>query len=163
MFCLLRRERRVPHLEFECWRKRPRHSGCLARVSDLYQGDDVTRMLADSTVERFKKKLKAERVRLQRLIEEYEQELREARLTESSSDRSPEPGNAEAGSMKFEYEKELSIEQNTLDLLGKVERALERVDQGSYGICESCGNAIPLERLDVLPYTTFCVDCSRKN
>ena len=123
----------------------------------------MARKLADSTVERYKKKLEAERVRLRRLIEEYEQELREARLTESSSDRSSEPGNAEAGSMKFEYEKELSIEQNTLDLLGKVEQALERVDQGGYGICESCGSSIPVERLDVLPYTSFCVDCSRKN
>ena len=121
------------------------------------------RKLADSTVERFKKKLKAELARLRRLVEEYEQELQEARLTESSSDRSPEPGNAEAGSMKFEYEKELSIEQNTLDLLGKVERALERVHQGGYGICESCGNSIPVERLNVLPYTAVCVDCARRN
>ena len=123
----------------------------------------MARKLADSTVARFKKKLEAERVRLRRLVEEYERELAEARLTESSSDRSPDPGNAEAGSMKFEYEKELSIEQNTLDLLGKVERALERVSQDGYGICESCGNSIPIERLNVLPYTAFCVDCARKN
>ena len=82
-------------------------------------------------------------------------------MTESSSDRSPDPGNAEAGSMKFEYEKELSIEQNTLDLLSKVDRALERVKDGSYGICESCSKSIPIARLDVLPYVTLCVDCAR--
>jgi RNA polymerase-binding protein DksA len=89
--------------------------------------------------------------------------LEEARLTESSSDRSPDPGNAEAGSMKFEYEKELSIEQNTVDLLGKVERALDNIDKGVYGICESCGKPIPMARLDVLPYVTLCVDCARKS
>ncbi|MEX1125195.1 MAG: TraR/DksA C4-type zinc finger protein [Acidimicrobiia bacterium] len=123
----------------------------------------MTRNLAKSTVERYRKRLEDERDRLQEMIRDYELELEEARLTESSSDRSPDPGNAEAGSMKFEYEKELSIEQNTVDLLGKVERALDNIDKGIYGICESCGKPIPMARLDVLPYVTLCVDCARKS
>ena len=123
----------------------------------------MARKLAKSTLDKFKKRLEGEKERLEQLIQEYEHELEEARLTESSSDRSPDPGNAEAGSMKFEYEKELSIEQNTIDLLSKVDRALERVNTGTYGICESCGKNIPLARLDVLPYVTICVDCARKN
>ncbi|HLF43671.1 MAG TPA: TraR/DksA C4-type zinc finger protein [Acidimicrobiia bacterium] len=123
----------------------------------------MARNLAKSTVERYRKRLEDERDRLQAMILDYELELEEARLTESSSDRSPDPGNAEAGSMKFEYEKELSIEQNTVDLLGKVERALDNIDKGTYGICESCGKPIPMARLDVLPYVTRCVDCARKS
>jgi DnaK suppressor protein len=118
--------------------------------------------LAKSTVDKFKKKLLEEKERLETLIREYQQELKEARMTESSADRSSDPGNAEAGSMKFEYEKELSIEQNTIDLLGKVDHALERVAAGNYGICESCQKNIPLARLDVLPYVTLCVDCARQ-
>ena len=122
----------------------------------------MARKLAKSTLERFRKRLEEEKARLEEQIEDYERDLEEARLTESSSDRSPDPGNAEASSMKLEYAKELSIEQNTLDLLNKVNRALERVADGSYGICEVCGNAIPVERLDVLPYSTLCVeDASR--
>ena len=123
----------------------------------------MARNLAKSTVERYRKRLEDERDRLQAMILDYELELEEARLTESSSDRSPDPGNAEAGSMKFEYEKELSIEQNTVDLLGKVERALDNIQKGTYGICESCGKPIPMARLDVLPYVTLCVDCARKS
>lgn len=123
----------------------------------------MARNLAKSTLDRYRKRLQDERDRLQEMIREYELELEEARLTESSSDRSPDPGNAEAGSMKFEYEKELSIEQNTVDLLGKVERALDNIDKGVYGICESCGKPIPMARLDVLPYVTLCVDCARKS
>jgi DnaK suppressor protein len=123
----------------------------------------VARNLAKSTVERYRKRLEEERDRLLVMIRDYELELEEARLTESSSDRSPDPGNAEAGSMKFEYEKELSIEQNTVDLLGKVERALDNIENGRYGICESCGKPIPMARLDVLPYVTLCVDCARKS
>ena len=115
----------------------------------------MTRKLAKSTVGRFQKRLEAEKTRLQGLIEEYERELEVARLTESSSDRSPDPGNAEASSMKLEYAKELSIEQNTIDLLRKVDHALDRVTDGVYGICESCEKSIPVERLDVLPYATL--------
>jgi RNA polymerase-binding protein DksA len=122
----------------------------------------VARQLAKSTVEKFRMRLETERVRLQEMIDEYEHELEEARLSESSSDRSPDPGNAEASSTKLEYAKELSIEQNTVDLLGKVEWALEKIDSGTYGSCEVCGKPIPLARLDALPYTTFCVDDARK-
>ena len=123
----------------------------------------MARKLAQSTVDRFKKRLEEELARLENQIEEYQRELEEARLTESSSDRSPDPGNAEASSMKLEYAKELSIEQNTLDLLDKVRLALGRIDSGEYGTCQSCGAAIPVERLDVLPYTTLCVDCASKS
>jgi DnaK suppressor protein len=122
----------------------------------------MARTLAKTTVDRFRKRLEAERERLQEMIDDYARELEEARMTESSSDRSPDPGNAEASSMKVEYAKELSLEQNTLELLGKVEHALSRMDSGGYGICERCGKAIPMERLDVLPYSTLCVDCASK-
>lgn len=122
----------------------------------------MARKLAKSTLERFRKRLEEEKARLEEQIEDYERDLEEARLTESSSDRSPDPGNAEASSTKLEYAKELSIEQNTIDLLGKVERALAKTNEGTYGICESCGKSIPLARLDVLPYATHCVDCARK-
>jgi DnaK suppressor protein len=122
----------------------------------------VARKLAKTTLDRFKKRLEEEKERLEDQIADYERVLEEARLTESSSDRSPDPGNAEASSMKLEYAKELSIEQNTLDLLSKANRALERIDAGTYGICESCGKAIPIERLEVLPYSTLCVECASR-
>jgi DnaK suppressor protein len=122
----------------------------------------VARKLAKTTLDRFRKRLEEEKERLEEQIADYERDLEEARLTESSSDRSPDPGNAEASSMKLEYAKELSIEQNTLDLLSKANRALERIDAGTYGICESCGKAIPIERLEVLPYSTLCVECASR-
>ena len=122
----------------------------------------MAKAMKKAQLKEFKAQLEAERERLSELIEEHEQELEEARLTETSADRSPDPGSAEAGSMKFEYEKELSIERNTVDLLHKVERALERIDDGTYGICEVCGSEIPIARLEVLPYATMCVTCASK-
>ena len=122
----------------------------------------MAKTMNKTKLKEFRAQLENEQQRLSELIEEHELELEEARLTETSADRSPDPGSAEAGSMKFEYEKELSIERNSIDLLHKVERALERVDDGSYGVCESCGSEIPIARLEVLPYATMCVTCSAK-
>lgn len=122
----------------------------------------MARALAKSTVEKYQKRLEDERDRLETMIDEARVEMEEARQTESSSERSPDPGNAEAGSMKFEYEKELSMQQNSIDLLHKVEHALASIEAGSYGTCETCGNDIPVARLDALPYATHCVDCARR-
>lgn len=123
----------------------------------------MARALARSTLSKFKTQLEGERQRLVELIAEHERDREEARLSETSADRSPDPGSAEAGSMKFEYEKELSIEKNLEDLLHKVEHAQERVERGTYGICESCGESIPVARLEVLPYATFCVSCAKRS
>lgn len=122
----------------------------------------MARKLAANTVKRFKSQLLSEQQRLEQMIAEHERELEEARMTETSAERSPDPGSAEAGSMNFEYEKELSLGQNTVDLLRKVERALVRIEDGTYGVCESCGQPIPLARLEVLPYSTECVSCARR-
>jgi DnaK suppressor protein len=69
---------------------------------------------------------------------------------------------ADAGSFTFERERDLSLVDNVKDLIGKVERALQRIDAGSYGRCEACDNAIEAERLDALPYTTLCLDDARR-
>jgi DnaK suppressor protein len=45
--------------------------------------------------------------------------------------------------------------------LANIERALVRMKNGSYGECESCGNRIPLARLNALPYATSCIECQR--
>lgn len=115
-----------------------------------------------STLKRLTAQLERERERLAGLIASHEEDLEEARLTETSADRSPDPGSADAGSLKFEYEKELSVERNAEDLLRKVERALDRIEKGEYGVCESCGEPIPAARLEVLPYATLCVACAAK-
>jgi RNA polymerase-binding protein DksA len=103
-----------------------------------------------------------ERDRLVELLEEHEQEREEARLSESSAERTPDPTSAEGGSMAFEFEKVLSIDANAEDLLRKVEHALEHINEGTYGICESCGNPIPVARLTALPYATICVECAKR-
>ena len=121
----------------------------------------MSRQLAQSTLDKFRAVLEEERIRLRELLDEHELERENARLAETAAERSPDPSSAEGGSMAFEYEKDLSVDANTEDLLRKAEKALKRLNEGSYGVCESCGAAIPVARLEVLPYTTVCVECAQ--
>jgi DnaK suppressor protein len=64
---------------------------------------------------------------------------------------------ADAGTATFEREKDLSIEQNVRDLLDKIRRALKRIDEGFYGICDRCGKPIEKTRIKALPYVDLCI------
>lgn len=57
---------------------------------------------------------------------------------------------------------ELAIEQDEEHLHRMVREALERIDQGTYGICQRCGQPIALARLEALPYTPYCVTCEAR-
>ena len=46
--------------------------------------------------------------------------------------------------------------------LAKIERAIRAIREGRYGKCEICGHSIPIARLKALPYTSFCIDCQRR-
>lgn len=83
------------------------------------------------------------------------------RLSESSSERSPDPNTAEGGSLAFEMEKELSLAANAKDLLAQVGEAMERIEADTYGDCAQCGKPILMARLEALPYTKFCIDCAK--
>jgi DnaK suppressor protein len=69
---------------------------------------------------------------------------------------------ADAGTKTFEREHELSLANNSRDLLAQVERALERLADGTYGVCENCGNPIEKARLKAFPRATLCVTCKQR-
>ncbi len=62
----------------------------------------------------------------------------------------------------FEQAKELALHQNAKQLLVQVTHALERFEQGTYGICERCGDEIDPARLNALPYATLCLHCQKR-
>jgi RNA polymerase-binding protein DksA len=59
-------------------------------------------------------------------------------------------------------EVEVAVGQTHDQLLESIRAALERIDQGTYGTCETCGQAIAQQRLRALPYAVRCVDCQRE-
>ena len=69
----------------------------------------------------------------------------------------PDPN--DRASLETEHINNLRIRDRERKLLGKVEEALERVENNTFGYCEECGNEIGKERLLIRPVTTFCVVC----
>jgi DnaK suppressor protein len=69
---------------------------------------------------------------------------------------------ADDASEAFEQAKELALHQNAEQLLSQVKAALARFDQGTYGICEQCGQDIDPARLEALPYVTLCLRCQQR-
>jgi DnaK suppressor protein len=67
---------------------------------------------------------------------------------------------AELGSGNFDQELTLSLLGSEKDALDQIEAAIERIEDGSYGECETCGMKIPKLRLEAIPYATFCVQCA---
>ncbi|MCA9376281.1 MAG: TraR/DksA C4-type zinc finger protein [Candidatus Doudnabacteria bacterium] len=59
-----------------------------------------------------------------------------------------------------EFQEDLSLEASLETTLGDVKEALQRMDDGTYGVCEECGSDIPVERLRALPRATTCVTCN---
>ncbi|MDP9374397.1 MAG: TraR/DksA C4-type zinc finger protein [Chloroflexota bacterium] len=66
---------------------------------------------------------------------------------------------ADHGTDVMEQEKDLVLMSNLEERLRDIDRALERMDEGTYGTCERCGKSIAPERLEALPYATLCIDC----
>ena len=60
------------------------------------------------------------------------------------------------------WELNLALREEMKRKVEQLEEALERAKDGSYGVCESCGQPIDPERLEVLPSTTLCIRCARE-
>jgi len=69
---------------------------------------------------------------------------------------------ADVGAKTFEREHELALTHNARELLAQTERALARIDAGTYGTCESCGDPIGKARLQAFPRATLCVKCKQR-
>ncbi|WP_435007513.1 TraR/DksA family transcriptional regulator [Tundrisphaera lichenicola] len=68
---------------------------------------------------------------------------------------------ADVGSENYDQEFTLSLIENEQDTLGQIREALVRVEAGSYGRCEECGEMIAKPRLQALPYARYCIECAR--
>jgi RNA polymerase-binding protein DksA len=68
----------------------------------------------------------------------------------------------ETATATLDREIDYSLEENSEHVLHAIESALERIENGTFGICETCGQPISEERLEAIPYATQCIDCRRK-
>ncbi|WP_214416733.1 TraR/DksA family transcriptional regulator [Sphaerisporangium fuscum] len=104
------------------------------------------------------------RSRLLGEIEELNAEVARAESQIASGDISDSAGDdqADAGAKTYEREREIALTLNARDLIAQNERAIARIDAGTYGVCESCHKPIGKERLQAFPRATLCVSCKQR-
>ncbi|MGA2620802.1 MAG: TraR/DksA C4-type zinc finger protein [Thermoguttaceae bacterium] len=109
----------------------------------------------------YKEQLLALRARLRGDVTQLADAALKKSRSEANGDLSSMPIHmADIGSDNFEQEFTLSLMENEGVALGKVEASLERIEDGTYGLCEECGARIPKSRLNAIPFTTLCVKCA---
>ena len=110
---------------------------------------------------------KEQRELKERLIEERRDlqaqydEIEQSTFSSDQSDLTGEVGfdeeYADAGTATFERERDLSLVNNLRDLMDRIDKALVKIDQGTYGLCDRCGKPIEKARLKALPYANLCL------
>ncbi|MFC1933751.1 TraR/DksA family transcriptional regulator [Chloroflexota bacterium] len=98
-----------------------------------------------------------------RLVEDLAQLEVTARPAEMRREGSPFGKREEEATESFELEKRLALEKQIKDHLAEVEHALSKFENGTYGLCDSCGQPIARDRLEALPWASLCVDCKAKS
>jgi RNA polymerase-binding transcription factor DksA len=113
--------------------------------------------LTKKEIDDLRTRLQEERGELATQLATIEEDAFSSTQSELSGDVGIDDESADAGSATFEREKDLSIEQNVRDLLDKIDRALKRIEGGTYGICDICGKPIEKARIKALPYVDLCI------
>ncbi len=103
--------------------------------------------------------LRKQSAHIAEIIETQEEEL--SGLLRDSGDGAGQD-QADMGATSFERDYELTVLQSERDKLAQIERALARINDGSYGVCESCGNPIGKMRLMAFPRATLCMPCKQR-
>lgn len=113
--------------------------------------------LTKREIQELKEKLLAER----KVLQAQYDELEELSFGSNQSDLSGEMGfdeeYADAGTATFERERDLSLVNNLRDLMERIDKALGKIDEGTYGLCDRCGKPIEKLRLKALPYANLCI------
>lgn len=134
-----------------------------ARIAAVEPGELAVRPGEDpwtpEEVAEARTELQSEALRLSTEISSSEEAI--AGLMRDSGDGAGDD-QADTGTKNITREHEMALAANAREMLEQTERALERLDAGTYGLCENCGNPIGKARMQAFPRATLCVECKQK-
>ena len=119
-------------------------------------------MSATIDTEHFKQLLLDERQRAQEALERLQRED-EGQLEDEQEEIQSDNHLGDMATSMYDRELDYTLEENVERVLGEIDAALGRIENGTYGVCENGGEQIPPERLEAIPWTTLCIDCKRKD
>lgn len=114
-------------------------------------------------LERFRRLLSEEKERLQRSLAKHSKIIHHEG-DEAGGDSAKAHSNhmADQGSDEFQYETTIQFASTEGRSLYEIDQALQRIEDNTFGKCQSCGKSIALARLRVLPYAVLCIECQEK-
>jgi DnaK suppressor protein len=116
-----------------------------------------TTPLTKKEVQELTKQLQGERVELAAQLAELETNTFAAAQSEMSGEMGFDEEFADAGTATFERERDESLVNNLQDLIQRIDKALAKVTEGTYGLCDRCGKPIEKLRIKALPYANLCI------
>jgi DnaK suppressor protein len=118
--------------------------------------------MKNDELEAFRRTLQGLRARLRGDLDQMTDEALRRDQAESSGNLSNVPLHmADVGTENYDQEFTLSLIENEQETLGQIYEALARIDSGTFGTCEDCGQPIAKPRLQAIPYAKLCIDCAR--
>ena len=123
------------------------------------QGEGKMKKKMDETNVSFnllRSRLESERKRLTGELEQLKSSVRPA---DERREGSPFGKREEEATESFELERRLTLEKRIIDQLAEVEHALQKFEDGTYGLCDNCGQPINPARLEALPQASLCMRC----
>ena len=116
------------------------------------------------TRERYRKILLEEKEKVLTQINNLSEDTLNTSQRDSSGDLSGYSMHmADVGTDNFQRELALGLVSNEQQVLYRIEEALRRIDEGTYGKCESCSQPIKESRLKALPFAAMCISCKEKD
>ncbi len=128
-------------------------------VAVIPPGDATEAEASDRFVEAQRLELLAERDAYTRSANSLRAEAEELAQDREPGDVQFDEESGEGDSMNVERERDLALSAQAMASVEEIDRALAKIEQGTYGICEKCGEPIPQERLKALPHASLCVRC----
>lgn len=104
-------------------------------------------------------KMQAIKKKLEKQRAELLQEAENTLTTKLSMEKESFPDPTDQAVAELDNNFMLRLRDREQKLLKKIDEALARIEGGTYGICESCGNPISIKRLEARPVTTLCIEC----
>jgi RNA polymerase-binding transcription factor DksA len=118
--------------------------------------------LSPKTVERLQTSLLEERARHVQQADELAAEAEQLAAEREGGDTQFDEESGEGDTINIERERDLLLSASAQQIVDEIDRALERIENKTYGLCLPAGRRISLERLEALPYAETCVDCKAR-
>ena len=113
--------------------------------------------LSQKEIQELKAQLLSERKDLEAQYKELEESSFGTNQSELTGEMGFDEEYADAGTATFERERDLSLVNNLRDLMERIDKALGKIEDGTYGLCDRCGKPIEKPRLKALPYANLCI------